>query len=76
MPAQKPPIRARHKGPQVYRDSIGDINPARRRRLSHSRSGQAILTGLEVAQVDLVLRRDASIAVDWRIVPAGYRPDS
>jgi hypothetical protein len=57
------------QGPQVYRDSIGDIDPVD--------DGDYIFTvgpgdydGLEVAQVDLVLRKDAMV-VDWRAMPAG-----
>ncbi|PSH63536.1 hypothetical protein [Phyllobacterium sophorae] len=57
------------QGPQVYRDSIGDIDPVE--------DGEHVFTigpgdydGLEVAQVDLVLRRDV-IGFDRRAVPAG-----
>lgn len=57
------------QGPQVYRDSIGDIDPVD--------DGEHVFTigpgdydGLEVAQVDLVLRRDV-IGYDRRAVPAG-----
>lgn len=57
------------QGPQVYRDSIGDIEPVE--------DGDHVFIigpgdydGLEVAQVDLVLRRDV-IGFDRRAVPAG-----
>ena len=57
------------QGPQVYRDSIGDIDPVE--------DGEHVFTigpgdydGLEVAHVDLVLRRDV-IGYDRRAVPAG-----
>lgn len=57
------------QGQQIYRDDIGDIDPAE--------DGEYVFTvgpgdfdGLEVAHVDLVLRKNALI-VDWRIMPAG-----
>ena len=57
------------QGPQVYRDSIGDIDPVE--------DGDYVFTigpgdfdGLEVAEVDLVLRKAATV-VDWRAMPAG-----
>ncbi|CAN7523299.1 hypothetical protein LJR231_003750 [Phyllobacterium sp. LjRoot231] len=56
------------QGPQVYRDSIGDIDPV---------DGDYAFTigpgdfdGLEVAEVNLVLRKGVT-AVDWRAMPAG-----
>jgi hypothetical protein len=57
------------QGPLVYRDSIGDIDPIE--------DGDHVFTigpgdydGLEVAQVDLVLRRNV-VAFDRRAMPAG-----
>jgi hypothetical protein len=57
------------QGPQVYRDTIGDIDPVE--------GGDYVFTigpgdfdGLEVAEVDLVLRKGAT-AVDWRAMPVG-----
>ncbi len=57
------------QGPQVFRDSIGDIDPVE--------DGDYVFTigpgdfdGLEVAEVDLVLRKGVT-AVDWRAMPAG-----
>lgn len=57
------------QGPRVYRDTMGDIGTVE--------SGDYLFTigpgdhdGLEVARVDLVLRRGA-VAVDKRILPAG-----
>lgn len=57
------------QGPQVYRDSIGDIDSVEDGDFTFA-IGPGDYDGLEVAQVDLVLRRDV-IAVDWRIVPVG-----
>ncbi len=57
------------QGPQVYRDSIGDIDSVEDGNFTFT-IGPGDYDGLEVAQVDLVLRRGV-IAVDWRIVPAG-----
>ncbi len=57
------------QGPQVYRDSIGDIDPIEPGDFTFT-IGPGDYDGLEVAQVDLVLRRGA-IGIDWRIVSAG-----
>lgn len=57
------------QGQQIYRDDIGDIDP--------TEDGDYLFTigpgdfdGLEVARVDLVLRKNAQI-IDRRIMPAG-----
>ncbi|MEP7456964.1 hypothetical protein [Phyllobacterium sp. SB3] len=57
------------QGQQIYRDDIGDIDPAE--------DGDYVFTvgpgdfdGLEVAHVDVVLRKNAKM-VDRRIMPAG-----
>ncbi len=57
------------QGQQIYRDEIGDINPAQDGDYLFT-IGPGDFDGLEVAHVDLVLRKNASI-VDWRIMPAG-----
>ncbi|MET3648166.1 hypothetical protein [Phyllobacterium ifriqiyense] len=57
------------QGQQIYRDEIGDINPAEDGDYLFT-IGPGDFDGLEVAHVDLVLRKNASI-VDWRIMPAG-----
>ncbi|MGN7771069.1 hypothetical protein [Phyllobacterium sp. 22552] len=57
------------QGQQIYRDEIGDINPAQDGDYLFM-LGPGDFDGLEVAHVDLVLRKNASI-VDWRIMPAG-----
>lgn len=57
------------QGQQIYRDEIGDINPAQDGDYLFT-IGPGDFDGLEVAHVDLVLRKNASI-FDWRIMPAG-----
>lgn len=57
------------QGPQVYRDSIGDIDAVEDGDFTFT-IGPGDYDGLEVAQVDLVLRTGV-IAADWRIVAAG-----
>ncbi|MHC1549532.1 hypothetical protein [Phyllobacterium sp. K27] len=57
------------QGQQIYRDEIGDINL--------TEDGDYLFTigpgdfdGLEVAHVDLVLRKNVAV-IDWPIMPAG-----
>jgi hypothetical protein len=57
------------QGQQIYRDDIGDIDPAEDGDYRFV-IGPGDFDGLEVAHVDLVLRKNASI-VDGRILPAG-----
>jgi hypothetical protein len=57
------------QGPRVYRDSIGDIDPIQTGDYIFN-VGPGDFDGLEVAQVDLVLRKDVT-PIDWRFVPAG-----
>jgi hypothetical protein len=57
------------QGPQVFRDSISDIDPVEDGNYTFT-IGPGDIDGLEVAQVDLILRRGAA-AVDWRAMPAG-----
>ena len=57
------------QGPQVFRDSIGDIDPVEPGDFTFT-IGPGDYDGLEVAQIDLVLRRGAR-AIDWRIVAGG-----
>ncbi|HMF69752.1 MAG TPA: hypothetical protein VK602_19330 [Phyllobacterium sp.] len=57
------------QGPQVFRDSIGDIDPVEEGDYVFT-IGPGDFDGLEVAEVDLVLRKGVA-AVDWRAMPAG-----
>ena len=57
------------QGPQVFRDSIGDIDPIEAGDFIFT-IGSGDFDGLEVAQVDLVLRRGAR-PIDWRIAGGG-----
>ncbi|MEK1887422.1 MAG: hypothetical protein AAAB35_07540 [Phyllobacterium sp.] len=57
------------QGPQVYRESIGDIDPIEPGNYTFT-IGPGDYDGLEVAGVDLILRRGAR-AIDWRIVSGG-----
>lgn len=57
------------QGPKVYRDTIGDIDPVVDGDYTFT-IGPGDFDGLEVAQVDLVLRKGVT-ALDWRIMPAG-----
>lgn len=57
------------QGPRVYRDAIGDLHPATDGEYSFS-IGPGDFDGLEVARVDLVLRKEVA-AMDRRIMPAG-----
>lgn len=57
------------QGPQVYRDSIGDIDMIEDGDFTVT-IGPGDYDGLEVAQVDLVLRRGV-VAIDWRIASGG-----
>lgn len=57
------------QGPQVYRDSIGDIDTVADGDYTIT-IGPGDYDGLEVAQVDLVLRRDV-VKADWRVVSGG-----
>jgi len=57
------------QGPQVFRASIGDIDPVEAGSFTFM-IGPGDYDGLEVAQIDLVLRRGAS-TIDWRIAAAG-----
>jgi len=57
------------QGPLVYRDSIGDIDPVQTGDYVFT-IGPGDVDGLQVAQVDLVLRKDV-MAVDRRAIPAG-----
>ncbi|QND52537.1 hypothetical protein HB779_11940 [Phyllobacterium sp. 628] len=57
------------QGPRVYRDRIGDIDPVEAGDYTIA-IGPGDVDGLEVAQVDVVLRKGAA-TVDKRIIPAG-----
>ena len=57
------------QGPRIYRDSIGDLDPATDGDYTFA-IGPGGFDGLEVAQVDLVLRKEV-VAIDRRIMPAG-----
>ncbi|MRG55802.1 hypothetical protein GF108_09435 [Phyllobacterium sp. SYP-B3895] len=57
------------QGPQFYRASIGDIDPVESGNYTFT-IGPGDFDGLEVAGVDLILRRGAR-AIDWRIVSGG-----
>ncbi|MBA8876508.1 hypothetical protein [Phyllobacterium myrsinacearum] len=57
------------QGPRFYRDRIGDIDPVESGDYTF-KIGPGDVDGLEVAQVDLVLRKGAA-TVDKRVVPAG-----
>jgi hypothetical protein len=57
------------QGPLVYRDSIGDIDPVQAGDYVFT-IGPGDVDGLQVGQVDLVLRKDV-MAVDRRAIPAG-----
>jgi hypothetical protein len=57
------------QGPRFYRDRIGDIDPVVSGDYTF-RIGPGDADGLEVAQVDIVLRKGA-VSIDKRFVPAG-----
>ncbi len=57
------------QGQQIYRDDIGDIDPAEDGDYRFV-IGPGDFDGLEVAQVNLVLRKNVAV-IDRRIMPAG-----
>lgn len=57
------------QGPRVYRDRAGDIDPVGSGDYTF-KIGPGDVDGLEVAQVDLVLRKGAATVDRW-VIPAG-----